>query len=46
MEARGVGFLSLVRACMDLSGHRPSFEVIGQGVRLAIFAGGSLFTTP
>lgn len=40
MEARGVGFLSLVRESMDLSGRTPSFEVIGQGIKLTIFAGG------
>lgn len=40
MEARGVGFLSLVRESTELSGRTPSFEVIGQGVKLTIFAGG------
>lgn len=39
MEARGIGFLSLVRESEELSGHRPSFEVIGQAVRLTIYAG-------
>ncbi|MBF0584839.1 MAG: putative DNA binding domain-containing protein [Magnetococcales bacterium] len=40
MEARGVGFLSLVRESQELSGRRPSFEVIGQGIKLTVFAGG------
>ncbi|MBF0462162.1 MAG: putative DNA binding domain-containing protein [Magnetococcales bacterium] len=40
MEARGVGFLSLVRESLQLSGRTPSFEVIGQGIKLTIFAGG------
>ncbi|MBF0138213.1 MAG: putative DNA binding domain-containing protein [Magnetococcales bacterium] len=40
MEARGVGFLSLVRESEALSGCKPSFEVIGQGIRLIIHAGG------
>ncbi|MBF0183107.1 MAG: hypothetical protein HQM06_01790 [Magnetococcales bacterium] len=33
------GFLSLVRESEALSGRKPSFEVIGQGVKLTIFAG-------
>ena len=40
MEAHGVGFLSLVRESTELSGRTPSFEVIGQGIKLTIFAGG------
>ncbi|MBF0097997.1 MAG: putative DNA binding domain-containing protein [Magnetococcales bacterium] len=40
MEARGVGFLSLVRESEILSGRKPTFEVIGQGIKLTIFAGG------
>jgi predicted HTH transcriptional regulator len=37
MEARGIGFLSLVRESEAISGRRPAFEVIGQGVKLTIF---------
>ena len=40
MEAPGVGFLSLVRESKALSGCIPSFESIGQGIKLTIFAGG------
>ncbi|MBF0178745.1 MAG: putative DNA binding domain-containing protein [Magnetococcales bacterium] len=40
MEARGVGFLAMIRESQAISGRRPSFEVIGQAIKLTIFAGG------
>ena len=38
MEARGQGFLNLVRASERLSGRRPLLEEIGGGTRLTIYA--------
>lgn len=38
MEARGEGFLNLVRASEDLSGRRPVLEQIGEATKLTIFA--------
>jgi len=38
MEARGVGFLSLVRESETLSGRRPLLETIGQSVKLTLYA--------
>jgi predicted HTH transcriptional regulator len=39
MEARGEGFLNLVRDSMALSKKRPEIKRIGQAVKLTIFAG-------
>ena len=38
MEARGEGFLNLVRDSMALSKKRPEIKRIGQAVKLTIFA--------
>jgi ATP-dependent DNA helicase RecG len=38
MEARGEGFLNLVRESLDLSGRRPEIKRIGEGVKLTIYA--------
>ena len=38
MEARGEGFLNLVRASERLSGRRPELEQIGEATKLTIFA--------
>lgn len=38
MEARGEGFLNLVRASESLSGRRPVLEQIGEATKLTIFA--------
>ncbi|MCF8039643.1 MAG: putative DNA binding domain-containing protein [Desulfohalobiaceae bacterium] len=38
MEARGEGFLNLVRDSEALSGRRPKIEQIGQGVKLTVYA--------
>ena len=38
MEARGEGFLTMVRECERVTGRRPSLDVIGGGVKLTIFA--------
>lgn len=38
MEARGEGFLKLVRASERLSGRRPVLEQIGEATKLTIFA--------
>ena len=38
MEARGEGFLNLVRDSMRLSGRRPTLEQIGEATKLAIYA--------
>lgn len=38
MEARGEGFLNLVRDSMRLSGRRPKLEQIGEATKLTIFA--------
>jgi len=38
MEARGEGFLAMVRECQKVSGRRPALDVIGDSVRLTIFA--------
>ena len=37
MEARGEGFLNLVRNSVDLSGKRPEIKRIGQAVKLTIY---------
>ena len=38
MEARGEGFLNLVRDSLRLSGRRPMLEQIGEATRLTIYA--------
>jgi ATP-dependent DNA helicase RecG len=38
MEARGEGFLTMVRECERISGRRPELAIIGGGVRLTVFA--------
>ena len=38
MEARGEGFLNLVRDSVALSGHRPELEQIGDATKLTIYA--------
>jgi ATP-dependent DNA helicase RecG len=38
MEARGEGFLNLVRDSMALSGKKPKIERIGEAVKLTIYA--------
>jgi predicted HTH transcriptional regulator len=38
MEARGEGFLAMVRECERVAGRRPDITVIGDSVRLTIFA--------
>jgi len=38
MEARGEGFLTMVRECERIAHRRPEFEIIGGGVRLTIFS--------
>jgi predicted HTH transcriptional regulator len=38
MEARGEGFLNLVRDSMWLSGKKPKIERIGEAVKLTIYA--------
>ena len=38
MEARGEGFLNLVRDSLALSGKRPEIKRIGQAVKLTIYA--------
>lgn len=39
MEARGEGFLAMVRECERIAGRQPDLAVIGDSVRLIIFAG-------
>lgn len=39
MEARGEGFLAMVRECEQVSGRLPDLAVRGDSVRLTIFAG-------
>ncbi|MFC1896839.1 ATP-binding protein [Thermodesulfobacteriota bacterium] len=41
MEARGEGFLNLVRDSQALSGIRPKIERIGEAVKLTIYAAGN-----
>ena len=38
MEARGEGFLTLVRECRELGARQPELTTIGDSLRLAIFA--------
>jgi ATP-dependent DNA helicase RecG len=38
MEARGAGFLTLVRTSMELSGRRPELVNMGSAVKLTLFA--------
>ena len=38
MEARGEGFLNLVRNSLHLSGRRPELEQIGDATELTIYA--------
>jgi len=44
MEARGEGFLNLVRLSLRISGRRPEIVVQGQAVRLTIFAAAGIAT--
>ena len=39
MEGRGEGFLTMVRECEKVSGVPPKLEVIGDSVRVTIYAG-------
>lgn len=41
MEARGEGFLNMVRESESISGIRPKFEGIGQASKLTIYAAGA-----
>ena len=41
MEARGEGFLTLVRQSLELSGRRPELRNIGNAVKLTLFAAAS-----
>lgn len=41
MEARGEGFLTMVRECERVTGRRPELEVIGGGIKLTVFAQGT-----
>jgi predicted HTH transcriptional regulator len=38
MEARGEGFLKLLRECQEIGAPTPAVQVIGDSVRLTIFA--------
>lgn len=38
MEARGEGFLKLVRECLEIGAPPPKLEIIGEGLRLTIFS--------
>lgn len=38
MEGRGEGFLMMVRECQQVSGRPPKMEIIGDSVRLTIYA--------
>ena len=38
MEGKGTGFLAMVRECERVAGRRPSLDIIGDSVKLAIFA--------
>ena len=38
MEGRGEGFLTMVRECERLSSRRPTLEIIGDSVKLTIWA--------
>ncbi len=38
MEGRGEGFLTMVRECERTSGRKPDLKVVGDSVRLTIFA--------
>lgn len=42
MEARGEGFLNLVRDSEALSGKKPKIERIGEAVKLTIYASESV----
>ena len=39
MEGHGVGFLTMVRECEKVSGIKPKLEIVGDSVRVTIFAG-------
>jgi len=38
MEARGEGFLTMIRECERLAGRRPNFQAEGQAIALTIFS--------
>lgn len=40
MEARGEGFLTMVRECEQVTGRRPDLAIIGDSIRLTIWSGG------
>lgn len=37
MEARGEGFLAMVRECQKTAGRAPALDIIGDSVRLTVF---------
>lgn len=39
MEGRGEGFLTMVRECEKVSGTKPKVEIVGDSVRVTIYAG-------
>lgn len=39
MEGRGEGFLTMVRECEKVSGQKPKVEIVGDSVRVTIYAG-------
>jgi ATP-dependent DNA helicase RecG len=39
MEGRGEGFLTMVRECEKVSGQKPKVEIVGDSLRVTIYAG-------
>ncbi len=38
MEGRGEGFLTMVRQCEKVSGKKPKVEIVGDSVRVTLYA--------
>ncbi len=45
MEARGEGFINIIRECEKLGARKPELRVVGQSVRLTIFSSGAAEAT-
>jgi predicted HTH transcriptional regulator len=46
MEGKGTGFLTMVRECLRISGKKPDFDIIGDSVKVTIWADQCSSKTP
>ena len=45
MEARGEGFINIIRECKELGARQPDLRVVGQSMRLTVFSAGETTRT-